>query len=248
MADVRRLSRGQSHDLVTRLENLGLTPEMAASVIDDRTDTMGRAMVAVAQFGAETSKPTPTCEMATRRRTMFLAWHKKIGLKKIRIPQLYVTDEEYQATLDERKEYFFVHLTSLEQYKVFMTAVGQSKHWTVNHKNCHMIGWQFTSTGYWIKAEVTPFCLHLNKSWFTLVTNIRLPSLEEYVIIWHFLKYTGTVIDLSTRCWLRTRFTYSGALSAKEKDGGVLVSSHNADDLSMPEDAYGGRSTGVVKN
>lgn len=51
MSDVRRLSRGLSHDLVTKLEGVGLTPELAQQVVEEASGERARAMVAAVQGG-----------------------------------------------------------------------------------------------------------------------------------------------------------------------------------------------------
>lgn len=235
-------------DLMVRLEKAGLTKEMAEEVAREGSGELARAMVGAlaAKFAARLDGGNYL--LANQRREQFVEWHKKLGLRHIFVPLLHVNNDEYSKTVTEGKDYFFVHITNLDQYHAFMAAVGQATHWTVTgDDDRHKITWELTSTGYWIKAEVAPICPRLKTSWNDLTKSICLLSLEEYVIVWYFLKASGTVIDVSTWCWLRTRFNGSGALNAHECRGMVGVGRSDAEYLSEPYDINGGRASEVVK-
>ena len=252
--DTNRMNHRQSSDLSLALEKAGLTPEIAANVIGDRTGALALAMVAVVttKLGIVAAKqPVGPNSLAARRRAWYKRYFKRLNLKGIAVPIPQVSDEEInrRAALAIPQKLFFIHIISLALYEAFMKAVGQSDHWTLNHDDRHKIVWDFAAQGYWIWAEVPESCPRLKTSWNTLNTSIHLLSLVEYVEIRHSHKAeTQVMLDKSTYCWLRTRYDGSGALAAIVCEGKVYVHANSSEDLSEAFDDYGGGLAEVVQN
>lgn len=193
----------------------------------------------------------PKIDLAEERRAVVEANFRKRGFE-ISVPKPNVSNTTLKRWCREGRELFYRPATALVSYEAWLTAHGQANHWTVaNEADRAKIGWEAATVGYWFTAEIAPSCPRLKTSWNDLTapaSGIRLLSLEEYALVyWTHRDLTGKRIDISTWCWLRTRFGRS-ALSASDYDGGVGVSWLDPDYLSIPYDNEGGRAVEVVKN
>lgn len=181
------------------------------------------------------------------RREWIENWYRKLGFN-ISVPSPKVSRDEYLGKKANDKELFYRPATTEVSYEAFMSAVGQSGHWTVTSEaDRAKVGWEPAAKGYWQWAEVSQDCPRLKETWHNLMPVIRLLALEEYVIMWHAHKAaTGQMLDLRTFSWLRTRCG-QGALGADGYGGGVRVDWLGASGLSVPFGLGGGRAAEVVR-
>lgn len=186
-------------------------------------------------------------DLAEAHRQRFEDWYRSLGFA-ITVPKPEFSNHEFDRRRKRGQELIFHPATKDVPYEAFMAAVGQSSHWTVtNAAERAKIGWETTATGYWFWADVQDECPRLKTNWNVLSTQIRLLSLEEYVIVWHATKaMSGRVLDVRTWCWLRTPFG-PGALGANEYDGVVSVFGHSVESLSISNGGAGGRALDVMK-
>lgn len=191
--------------------------------------------------------PKSKCDLAEGRRSWFETWYRSHGFTTVAVPKSNVTNREFARRAKKRQVLVYSPATSEVSYESFMAAVGQGSHWTVtNQDERAKISWEPCVRGYWFWAEIRDNCPRLGKTWNDLVKQIRLHSLEEYVIVWHATKAeTGCMLDVRTWPWLRTRFG-PGALLAYGCVGGVLVDGRSAESLSVPFGNGGGRALDVV--
>ncbi|MDP3985703.1 MAG: hypothetical protein Q8P82_02980 [bacterium] len=187
-------------------------------------------------------------DLAEERRIAMEQFLRARGFPTLAVPKSDVSNREFARREKLGQQLFFMPFTTQADYDTFMTSVGQATHWTVaDQAERAKIGWEFSEVGYWFWAEVAPNCPRIKTSWNTLTTQIRLLSLEEYVIVWHATKAeTQVMLDHPTWCWLRSRYGGSGALRADGYDGLVRVDGDDARVLSGTFDNDGGRSAEVV--
>lgn len=190
----------------------------------------------------------PKVDLAEERRVAVEANFRKRGFE-ISVPKPDVSNTTLKRWLREGRELFYRPTTTLVSYDAWMTAHGQANHWTVaNQADRAKVGWENAAEGYWFTAEIAPACPRLNTSWNDLTVAVKLLSLEEYAIVyWTHRDLTGKRVDISTWCWLRTRFGL-GVLDASGPVGGVGVGRRGPGILSIPCDVEGGRAVEVVKN
>lgn len=190
-------------------------------------------------------------KLADKRQAEMQKFYNGLGFD-MAVPRPNVSNRAYRKHRAMGQELFFPFASAIISYDAFMCAVGQNKHWTVTHADREKIVWEPTAEGYWFWAEVAPTCPHLGTTWDDLSRSIHQLSLEEYVIVWHAHKaLTGTMLDLSTWCWLRTRFqtdSGSSALSAGGCGGGVGVDGWCPEGLGLSDPGCGGRCAEVVKS
>ncbi|MBI5793842.1 hypothetical protein HZA87_02015 [Candidatus Uhrbacteria bacterium] len=191
---------------------------------------------------------TPKVDLAEERRVALEANFRKRGFE-ISVPKPSVSNTTLKRWRREGRELFYRPATALMSYAAWMSAHGQAKHWTVvNESDRAKVGWEDGKAGYWFTTQIVPACPQLNTSWNDLTASTKLLCLEEYVIVyWTHHDLTGICIDVSTWCWLRTRFGRC-ALNAIVTDGEVGVSRDDPDSLSVPYAYEGGRAVEVVKN
>jgi len=167
----------------------------------------------------------------------------------VTVPKLAASNRQLDSWAKAGLAPFYRAPDSEVTYAAWMTSHGQAGHWTLVHDDREQIVWEPCLIGYWFLAEVAPACKRLKTSWNDLTapaSGIRLLSLEEYAIVyWTHRNLTGLRIDVSTWCWLRTRYGL-GALSAYEHDGGIIVHWLDASHLAVPYDDDGGRAVEVV--
>lgn len=207
---------------------------------------------ASAPFNAGDQAPAPRHpkskrDLAEGRRSWFETWYRSHGLTTVAVPRPNVTNREFARRAEKRQALVYSPATSEVSYESFMAAVGQGSHWTVtNHNERAKISWEPCVRGYWFWAEIQDNCPRLGTAWNDLMEQIRLHSLEEYVIVWHATKAeTGRMLDTRTWNLLRTRFG-PGALDALGYDGSVDVCRRSAEALSVPSASEGGRALDVV--
>jgi len=192
---------------------------------------------------------TPKIDLAEERRKAIEANFRKLGFE-ISVPKPDVSNTTFKSWKREGRELFYRPATAEVSYEAWITAHGQAKHWTVtNVADRAKVGWEDATKGYWFTTEIAPACPRLKTHWIDLMAAVRLLSLEEYVIVYwtHCHLMSGAMIDISTWCWLRTRFG-RGALSACDNGGGVRVSRCGGNELSISFGGGGGRAVEVVKN
>lgn len=128
-----------------------------------------------------------------------------------------------------------------------MASYREAKSQTVESAAAYAkIVWEPCEIGYWFLAEIAAVCPRTKTSWNDLtstVSGIRLPSLEEYAIVyWTHLDFTGERIDDGTWCWLRTRLRFgTGALNAGVNAGELHILESAYSNLAVPFDVGGGR-------
>lgn len=191
----------------------------------------------------------PKVDLAEERRAAIEANFKKRGFA-ISVPKPNVSNTTLKRWRREGRELFYRPATAELGYGAWMTAHNQANHWTVaNEADRAKVGWEDAPAGYWFTVEIAPRCPRLNTCWNDLTapaSGIRLLSLEEYVIAyWTHRDLTGERLDVSTWCWLRTRYGLS-ALRASGYDGVVPVGRYDAADLAIPRGRVGGRAVEVV--
>ena len=139
-------------------------------------------------------------------------------------------------------------------YDRFMAAVGKGNHWTVTDTaEREKIAWEPVPTWRWRWIETPDQCPRTGTSWNDLTALLaaeqppsQLPSLEEYVLVWHAVhREHRRTLDIPTYSWLRTRFG-PGALGADGDGGRVRVAGGSAGGLSVPGGCGGGRAADVV--
>lgn len=193
-------------------------------------------------------------DLAEERRLEVEVFFKSRGFTNIVVPNLNASNGQLNAWRKAGKEPEYRPSDAEVPYDAFMVSVGQGDHWTVTEYKKYRagesstIGWEPCDVGYWFLADVAPSCPRLSTSWNDLTANtkIRLLSLEEYVITWYERKSKDVVLDISTWCWLRTRYNQTGALRADGYNGKVRVGNHDAEDLARSWSRRGGRCAEVV--
>ncbi len=190
----------------------------------------------------------PKVDLAEERRVAIEANFRARGFT-IAVPRPGVSNTTLKRWRREGRELFYRPSTVEMTYEGWMIAHGQSNHWTVaNADDRAKIGWEIAQAGYWFTVEIAPRCPRINTSWNDLTAAVKLLSLEEYAIVyWTHRDLIGEHIDVSTWCWLRTRFG-RGALDACDLGGVVRVFRCDAASLSIPFGNEGGRAVEVVKN
>jgi len=162
----------------------------------------------------------------------------------VTVPNLVASNRQLDAWAKAGLAPFYRAPDSEVTYAAWMTSHGQANHWTLTHDDREKIVWEPCKIGYWFLSEIAPACPRTKTSWNDLTapaSGIRLLSLEEYAIVyWTHRDLTGLRIDVSTWCWLRTRYG-SGALSADDYDGVISVYWHVVFCLVVPYDNAGGR-------
>jgi hypothetical protein len=194
------------------------------------------------------NRHAPKRDRAEERRAVIEMNFKKCGFT-VTVPKPLASNRDFDAWAKAGMGLFW-HAPDVEvSYEGWMMSHGQSNHWTVtNEAERKKIGWERTVIGYWFLAEIVPACSRLKTSWNNLSRSVKLLSLEEYVVVyWTHCDLTGLRIDVSTWCWLRTRYGL-GARDAFDFGGGVCVYGSGAGGLSVPRDLVGGRAVEVVKN
>lgn len=197
----------------------------------------------------EKAKPSPKRDRAEERRVVVEANYRRLGHNAVNVPRPSTSNHNVEDWDRSGLELNYRPADSELTYDAWMISHGQSKHWTVTDEDARkQIGWEPCAIGYWFLAEIAPACPKLSTSWNDLTSpasGIRLLSLEEYAIVyWTHRDITGLRIDVSTWCWLRTRYGL-GALDASDYDGEIHVSRYGASSLAVPDDCGGGR--GVVE-
>ncbi len=203
----------------------------------------------------------PKIDLAEQRRAVVEANFLKRG-HAITVPNPVVSNTALKRLRSEKRGLFYRPSTVelgyeswmlgyeswMLGYESWMTSVGQGSHWTVtNHNDSAKVAWEPAMAGYWFTAEIALVCPRVKTSWNDLTGSIRLLSLEEYAIVyWTHRDLTGERIDVSTWCWLRTRFG-QGALSAFDDVGKLSVKRRDALGLSISYSGEGGRAVEVVK-
>ena len=208
-------------------------------IVEGKTEAEVRASIGK-------KKHTPKVDLAEERRAQIEANFRKRGFE-ISVPKPSVSNTTLKRWRREGRELFYRPATALVSYETWMTSCGQANHWTVgNQADRAKVAWEPAAVGYWFVAEIASICPRVKTSWNDLTGSIRLLCLEEYAIVyWTHRDLTGLRIDISTWCWLRTRFGQS-ALRANDCDGGVDGDGDDASDLSVPCDSEGGRAVEVV--
>ena len=211
------------------------------SIIDGTSEVEVRSRI-----GKKDHKPK--IDLAEERHAAIEANFRVRGFG-ISVPKPDVSNTTYKRWRREGRELFYRPATAQMAYAMWMTSRGQGKHWIMaNQANRAKVGWEDAAQGYWFTVEVAEACPRLNTSWNGLMVATKLLSLEEYVIAyWVHRDLTGVRLDVSTWCWLRTRYGLS-ALIASDCDGEVHVLGLVAADLSLPFGLAGGRAVEVVKN
>jgi hypothetical protein len=184
---------------------------------------------------------------AEARCQLFQDWFKSLGLHG-QVPVPDASRREFRRQTELVKKL----VCRWPDHDQFMSAVGQSNHWTViNQADRQKIGWEQAPGLLWFWGEARLDCPRLGQTWNQLAVTpgLRVISLEEYFALWQAYRVeTNQLLDLRTRSWLRTRFG-AGALSASEYDCcRVAVNGYAAESLSFPYDYRGGRVAEVVKN
>lgn len=187
-------------------------------------------------------------DLAEQRRLVMEQFFRTRGFPALNVPKPNVSNREFARREKFGNQLFYMPFKmQIADYDCFITSVGQANHWTViDQAKRAKIGWQISGPGYWFWVEVSPACPRLKTSWNDFNASIRLLSLEEYAVVWHFLKANGTVLDHNTLSWLRTRYDDSGALYADGYDGEVFISRSSVVNLSVAYDDSGGRASEVV--
>lgn len=180
-------------------------------------------------------------DLAEGRRAWFEDWYRKLGFT-VTVPKPPVSNREFARREKAGEALFYRPATCEISYKTFMAAVGQISDWTVMTSDSAKIDWDPANKGYWFWAEIQKNS-RLTMSWNQLSKQIRLLSLEEYVIVWHAHKANGTTLDVNTWCWLKTRFG-AGAICICVCDGTFKVNWYDSDDLCSY--SRGGRRSEVV--
>jgi len=187
-------------------------------------------------------KHAPKRDRAEELRAKVEANYRRLGHLAVTVPKPSASNRNFADWERSNLELNYRPADSELTYEAWMTSHGQANHWTVtNETERAKIGWEPRAIGYWFLADVSPACPKLNTSRDDLMKAIRLLSLEEYAILyWTHRDLTGLRIDVSTWCWLRTRFG-SGALYATDYGGGICVLGIGASTLAVPSDCAGGR-------
>lgn len=212
-------------------------------IINGQTEVQVRALE-----GKKTH--APKVDLVEQRRAEIEANLRKRGFA-VSVPRPSVSNTTLKRWRREGRELFYRPSTGEVTYEAWMTSHGQGNHWTVaNEAERAKIGWEPCAVGYWFTAEIAPACPRLKTSWndLTATPSFKLLSLEEYAVVYwthRDLTLTGVRLDVSTWCWLRTRFGLC-ALNAHDYGGEVRVYGYGASDLSVPYDVAGGRAVEVV--
>jgi len=204
-------------------------------IVNGQTEAQVRALV-----GKKVHAPKR--DRAEEIRAKVEANYRRLGHLAVTVPKPSASNRNFADWERSNLGLFYRPADSELTYEAWMTSHGQGKHWTVTDESARKgIGWEPRAIGYWFLAEIAPACPLLNTCRNDLMKAVRLLSLEEYAILyWTHRDLTGLRIDVSTWCWLRTRFG-SGALDADGCAGGIGVSRDGASYLAVPYVVGGGR-------
>lgn len=234
----------QCHDLLGRVKAGLLDPLHVSTGLQSLITGTPAQELAKARGRREQPKKV---DLAEERRAAIEANFRACGFE-ISVPKPNVSNTALKRWRREGRELFYRPATALVSYEAWMTAHGQAKHWTVaDEADRAKVGWESTAEGYWFTAEIAPACPRLDTSWNDLTAAaVKLLIFEEYVIVyWTHRDLTGGRLDISTWCWLRTRYGLS-ALVADDCGGGVSVRRSVVGVLAIPDGSVGGRAVEVV--
>lgn len=208
-------------------------------VIERKTEAEVRAEL------GEKNHPA-TRDLAEELRAKVEANHRRLGHNRVNVPKPDVKNKDIRDWKEAKLGLFYRPADSELTYTEWMTSHGQGKHWTIaNAFERNLVVWEPCAIGYWFLAEIVTTCPRTKTRWNDLtasVSGISLLSLEEYVIVyWTQCDLIGLRIDVSTWCWLRTRFGSGAALCTYGSDAGICVDRRDASGLAVPYDVGGGR-------
>jgi hypothetical protein len=128
--------------------------------------------------------------------------YRQLGFQ-VQVPKPSILYRDFKILSRENQALFYRPSTRLVPYEKFMKAIGYGDDWTVRVHSMFRINWYDTENGYWFITSRAKACPFPNDSWENCSKEIRLPYLEEYVIVWFFLfQIFQWRIDERTMTWL----------------------------------------------
>ncbi len=151
---------------------------------------------------------------------------------------------------------FYLPSTREMSIRNFLRSIGRGGLWLTEATEIGVVSGTFatvsfevTDKGYWFFGEAVMSCPRRGITWYKLNRDTKLPSIEEYMILWHAVhtyftaRGVGSIaasLDQDQFCLTRTK-AGTGVLAVGAHGGEVAVSGPYTK-LDVPRDDVGGRA------